>query len=321
MSSSVAVVVDPLPIELVFHILDYALKIHPAPSSKLKFLLLSRPIYDWMLPRLYNTLDLKPALLTPRPSPLPSDRTLLHSSTPRSSLLYTRRLISRLCAVPFPFAPFSNLSHLSLWGRHHLHNETHGPSQAREIVMLPLEELVVWESTDNEALLKCLSDKSTIWKTLERLCCYTRAGVLAPHEGWMHCPNLAQVFVLCDALFTFIRNVGPTISLPSLEFRSFIISPLSRFRNNQISALQDALGHIRRRDRRIMVLYHPPDHLFSYPQSFWVNQGNVWMFALEQIEKNVDGPVSLSPFHMLRCTAFNGLDGPRPYYRHYTYGG
>ncbi|KAH8823896.1 hypothetical protein DL96DRAFT_1615799 [Flagelloscypha sp. PMI_526] len=274
-----------LPIEIVHIIIEFAFRSDPKDSQRLKFLLLSRSIYNWIFPLLYHSLDLKSSLEFGSSSWF-VDRSILVSAAQPSSLLHTRYLISRNWEQPFSFAPFSNLSHLVFWGGSMLDDDSEGHCQAYEIVMLPLEELFVWRQTDSKILVKHITKETSIWTTIQRLGFFTRKYATGPQEGWMECPNLVQVFVLCASLTTFVQRLGPTIVLPSSpRFRSFILAPLLTIQLFQVQTLRDALDHVVK-DRRIVVLYHVPAHMGNHRTKFWVNQGNMWRFLHSQVEKD-----------------------------------
>ncbi|KAH8810461.1 hypothetical protein DL96DRAFT_541432 [Flagelloscypha sp. PMI_526] len=280
-SSSVA-----LPIELVFVILELALQSTREYGQKVKFLSLSRSTYDLIIPKFYLSLDLQSAY-HPRSS-YSVDRTLLLSTAQRSNLLHTRFLISRSWTTAFSFVPFSRLSYLFLWGQNNLFKEPHGHAQAREIVMLPIEELVIWQHRDGDILLKYLTKETLIWKTLQRLGLHADRDTTSLHESWMFCPNLAQVLVFCYDLVEFFRIFGPRTVLPSSPlFQSFIILPFSGVKPSEVQTVRDALRYLTK-DRRMVVYFQHLDYLLRYPTMFWVNQRKMWNFMSNQVEKNLN---------------------------------
>ncbi|KAH8810486.1 hypothetical protein DL96DRAFT_541865 [Flagelloscypha sp. PMI_526] len=278
---------EPLPFEIIFAILDFALQSSSSTrGGRLRFLLLSRPIYAWILPQLYFSLDLAVENTTNDRSHF-IDRTALLATAQPSSLLFTRRLIVRVSVKPFTFSPFSQLSYLSLWGHNCLGKGTSGRREAQAIVMLPLEELFVWEEDDNKILLSELSALSTVWRTLQRFGCAAESSRAEdrPDTGWLKCSNLVQVLVLFVNINWFAQTAKRGITLPtSPTFRTLTISPYALIGPLPIAS-QDTLGE-RVKDRRMVVLRNRPQHLFDYPQSFWVNHSAMWNTLLREVESN-----------------------------------
>ncbi|KAH8810375.1 hypothetical protein DL96DRAFT_1626978 [Flagelloscypha sp. PMI_526] len=283
-NSGSAPTMDPLPLEILFTILDIAFQSNSLHSGRLRFLLLSRAVYRWVLPRFYHTLDLDVQNNHAPPSHS-VDRVMLLARAPPSSFLFTRRIISRMSNTPFDFALFSQLTHLSLWGRNYLDVDPHGLRAAHEILSLPLGELFVWDEIDNNFLIRGLTIDVTIYRTLQRYGCHSRNSHDRPDKGWLKCPNLVQVLILFADMNWFMEIAASGVTLPSSpKFRSWVISPFASIGSPPLQ-YQNALGRVAK-DRRIVVLrYHPP-HLFQYPQSFWENQSDMWKIALREVEKN-----------------------------------
>jgi hypothetical protein len=233
------------------------------------------------------------------------DRTILLNSARTSSLLFTRCLISRLTDTTFNFSPFSQLSHLSLWGPNRLNIEPNGPNQAREIVMLPLEELIVLDWSDNNALLHELTANVTIWQTLQRFTGFSDERSPRPDGGWLKCPNLTQVLILCYGVGSFIDTSIKSVILPSSpKFQSYMISPdegwdMSTPPRDQLTLLI--------KDSRIVILRKCPQHFGKYSRSFWDNQSAMWAIAQKVIRKNLQVEVSfpyllISPYEQWLTT-------------------
>ncbi|KAH8810464.1 hypothetical protein DL96DRAFT_1627268, partial [Flagelloscypha sp. PMI_526] len=270
---------EPLPLEIIIIILDLVLQCDSTYDIMFEFSLLSRPIYYWIIPRLYHTLD-----LDERSTTSSIDRAYFLESAEPSYFIHTRRLISRVSRNYFPFSLFSQLSHLSLWGHNYLEAEPNGPTQAQEIVMLPLEELFIWEVSDNRTLLRKLTEDVTIWRTLQRFGCHVPSIRGFPHEGWMSLPNLVQVLVLFGRSNWFVHTAGWGIPVPSSpKFKLFALAPLPWVHGETPT---DAVNTIRLRDRRIVVLLNPLPHLFTSAYCFWSNNHTMWQILLEEIEMN-----------------------------------
>ncbi|KAH8810426.1 hypothetical protein DL96DRAFT_1760073 [Flagelloscypha sp. PMI_526] len=248
---------EPLPLDIIFIILDLFLSSNPSYNTVFQLALLSRAVYDWILPRLYHTLDIG----TP-PEPHTIDSTVLLTSAQPSSLLFARRLFSRHSYSPLTFSLFSKVTHLSLWGRNYLNSVPLGTKQAHAILMLPLEELIVTQQSDNYALLQELTDDKMIWKTLRRFGCYHHPTYERADEPWLKCPNLTDIVVFCANVDCFIQNALRNITLPpSPQFQSYIISPTI---SGQLIAPKDALKGLST-DPRIVAFCKVPQHVFDNP--------------------------------------------------------
>ncbi|KAH8810374.1 hypothetical protein DL96DRAFT_1626971 [Flagelloscypha sp. PMI_526] len=240
-----------------------------------------------VIPRIYHSLDLDMYNNTTvlAPSSHSVDRVVLLACAKPSSFLFTRRLISRMSDAPFNFAVFSQLTHLSLWGRNFFDVEPHGPREADEIVTLPLEELFVWEEYDNVILLGQLTVDVTIYKTLRRYGCYSRRSENRPDEGWHKCPNLIQILILFASISWFDEIAASGVVLPSCpNFRSLIISPFANIGSPPLRS-QNSLGKLAQ-DKRIVILRNFPIHFFQHPRAFWENHIDMWRIALCEIDKN-----------------------------------
>ncbi|KAH8810463.1 hypothetical protein DL96DRAFT_1821524 [Flagelloscypha sp. PMI_526] len=273
---------ESLPLEIIFMILYFALESNPSPNTVLQFTLLSRAVHAQILPHLYHTLNLIFNETCP-------SRAVLIRNAPRSSLLFTRRvIISRNSSISVSVCSFSRLSHLALWGRNFLYEEQAGQRHAREIVMLPLEELFVWEQNDSTVLLQELSPDATIWQTIQRFGCIIRTNhIPRPDEGWLGCPNLVQVLAIHGNIEWFLQMEILRLILPSSRtFKSFILSPGFASLYPLAVTPETAWGYPIK-DRRLLVLRRPLHyHFFKYRESFWDNQSTMWKFMLEEIEKN-----------------------------------
>ncbi|KAH8810410.1 hypothetical protein DL96DRAFT_1627096 [Flagelloscypha sp. PMI_526] len=290
---------EPLPFDIILTIVYLALSSHPAYNTMLQFSLVSRTVYQRMLPRLYHTLDLerynidspsstkkkiKKKHVTP-PSSHAIDRTRLLDSAKSSSFLFTCRIISQLSDVPFTFSHFPFLTHLSLYDRNCLDLEPNGPLQAREIVMLPLEEALALEPSDNYFLLRELNPDVTVWRTLQRFGCYSDPRCSRPDEGWLRRPNLAHVLVRCDSIDWFIDSLMEGVTLPSSpKFQSYIVSPSV---GSSMLPPEDYLTHPVK-DPRFTILCKAPKHFKEPPRLFWDNQSAMWAVAQDMIQKKLD---------------------------------
>ncbi|KAH8810408.1 hypothetical protein DL96DRAFT_1627093 [Flagelloscypha sp. PMI_526] len=275
-SSSLA---EPLPLDIILAILNFALSSNPGYHAIAQLSLLSKAVYQWMLPHLYHTLDLGDRDVTC------IKRSLLLNSAKASSFLFTRRIISHIIATPFNFSPFAQLTHLILWGPHRFDVEPDGLNSAREIVMLPLEELSVWESGENDALLHHLTANVTIWRTLQRFSTFLDGRIPRPDEGWLQCPNLTQVLVLCYVYGSFIHSSITDVILPSPRFQSYIIAPGVSWSMN--AAIMDELTPLMK-DPRFVILCECPQHLRMSSGSFWDDQSDMWAVVRNEKRKNLD---------------------------------
>ncbi|KAH8810520.1 hypothetical protein DL96DRAFT_1821566 [Flagelloscypha sp. PMI_526] len=174
-----------VPAELVLPILEYALSEMPCQSD-LRFLLLSKDIYVFLLPKFYHTLEFG----AQNSNGFYVDRQLFLRAAKPSSLLLIRRLAvgnRHVRQLRRTFWPFSNLTHLALWNRQGVRYP-----DAQGIPDLPLEELFMWNAFDRRELFRSLSPHSVLSSTLRRLGTY---------EFWQHsdfrrleiCQNLTHL--------------------------------------------------------------------------------------------------------------------------------
>ncbi|KAH8810409.1 hypothetical protein DL96DRAFT_1627094 [Flagelloscypha sp. PMI_526] len=282
--SVISSLMEPLPLDIVLTIIDFSLSSSPGYGIVLQFSLLSRAVYQRMLPRLYHTLEFRKFDIT-SPEPETIDKNVLLACAPTSSLQFTRRILSPDSDSPLPFSLFSQLTHLSLWGRNCLDMEPHGTQQAQAIVMLPLEELVVSEYQDNCALLQVLTEDTTIWKTLQRFTCLSYKESSRADEGWLKCPNIAMVFILCIKVEWFIETQIDDVVLPSSPtFQFYIIAPIV---GSSTLPPGDSL-ELSIKDPRIVILRKAPRHFAERSESFWDYHSDMWKVAQHMIKKNVD---------------------------------
>ncbi|KAH8810458.1 hypothetical protein DL96DRAFT_1716704 [Flagelloscypha sp. PMI_526] len=277
---------EPLPLEIVLEILERCVECSPNRGVMFRLLLLCRPVYDWVIPQLYHSLDLEMETVQPLSTSHSIDRSVLLASALPSSFIFTRRLISRNTVKPFSFSIFPQLTHLSLWGHNRLGEGTSGQTQAHAIVMLPLEELFVWETDDNDAILQQLSEDVIIWSTLRRFGCQTRLRRPdRPDERWLKCPNLVEVLVLFMDDGWFRNSASQDVAFPvSSKFRALVIAPCVRNAPLFLDS-HKTLGR-RVKDRRIVLLCEPPQHLFVHPQSFWENHSAMRKILRGKVEQN-----------------------------------
>ncbi|KAH8810406.1 hypothetical protein DL96DRAFT_1821477 [Flagelloscypha sp. PMI_526] len=275
---------NPLPLDVIFIIFDFTLLSSQDYKTILQLLLLSRAVYQWMIPRLYHTLGFRKYDVT-SPGPYTIDRNVFFTCAPTSSLLFTRRIFSPDLDSPLSFSLFPQLTHLSLWGCNCLNLEPHGTKQAQAIMSLPLEELLVIDSRDNLVLLRILTEDVTIWRTLQRFSCFSHAGCNRPDEGWLQCPNLAQVLVLCVKVEWFIDTQIKGVVLPSsTKLQSYLVSPIW---GSSMLPPGDTL-ELPVKDSRITILRKSPRHYVERPGSFWDNHSDMWTAAQHMIRKNLD---------------------------------
>ncbi|KAH8810457.1 hypothetical protein DL96DRAFT_1627242 [Flagelloscypha sp. PMI_526] len=280
---------EPLPLEILLEILERSIQSNPNRGDMFRLLFLSRAVHHWIIPHLYYNLDLEMDNVKPLRTSNSIDRSVLLGSALPSSFVFTRHLISRNTSRPFKFSIFPQLTHLSLWGHNRLGDVPSGQMQAHAIVMLPLEELFVWETDDNNALLEQLSEDVTLWSTLRRFGCqigFSRPD--RPDERWLRCPNLVEVLVLFMDDNWFIKTVERDMAFPiSSKFRGLVIAPCVGNATHHLLTSHSTLGQ-RVKDRRLIVLCEPPQHLFVRPESFWENQSAMWNILLAKIELNHD---------------------------------
>ncbi|KAH8810484.1 hypothetical protein DL96DRAFT_1627321 [Flagelloscypha sp. PMI_526] len=151
-----------LPQELIFYILEFILRENPAKAVNVPLLRVSKSIYKWMLPQFYHTLQFG----TREGSPNDVDHKRLLASANPASLLLIRKLKTGNCQyldISNTFAPFSKLTHLTMWGPQGLRYP-----EAQAIPTLALEELIIWTQTERTQLLKSFSAECTLARTLRR---------------------------------------------------------------------------------------------------------------------------------------------------------
>ncbi|KAH8832108.1 hypothetical protein DL96DRAFT_1589940 [Flagelloscypha sp. PMI_526] len=251
---------EKLPFEIILLILDLALQSHATPDVMFRFCLVSKAIHNWILPRLYHTLNL---------------RTTNHanriSTAPRSSLLFTRRLFFWVTTDGPDVSPFSNLSHLSLW-------TSNLPGLAGPLIMLPLEEMLVFNQASMAIIAGLLTSEATLWKTIQRILCYG-----AVDKNWFECPNLVQIFVMH---YSVNRYVQADVVLPSSSnFRTYVASPAYSSNPRPAFSREDA-EQCPVHDRRLILLGEIPRHLDKPHGSFWENQAAMWEMMLRAVEEN-----------------------------------
>ncbi|KAH8810472.1 hypothetical protein DL96DRAFT_541558 [Flagelloscypha sp. PMI_526] len=288
---------DPiLPQELIFMILDLALHSNP-PQSWPDVLTLSKAIHSWWgscqhgflgsgvllifthqraSRELYHTIDFSETSRSV-PSHL-IDRKLLVQLAPVASLSSVKRIRARTFSHEFTFSLFSNLTHLILWGSNYLDS---WPSCAKSIMMLPLEELFIWEHLDDLALLKHLSPEVTVYHTLRGLGGYSDY-CNSPHKGWSQCRNLVHLLVL-GREYTEISQCIVSDIRPLENLKTCMIGPAfsTLTKEGQEEIISDVVG-----DKRIVLLSDRPAYLFPSTNSFWSQQNAARQEAESHVLRN-----------------------------------
>ncbi|KAH8810485.1 hypothetical protein DL96DRAFT_1685535 [Flagelloscypha sp. PMI_526] len=159
---SSAYMLPELPREVIFSILEYVLRENPSKAANVPLLSISKSIHNWMLPQLYHSLQFG----TREGSLNDVDRKKLLATADPASLLFIRRLNTgyyHTLDKANTFAPFSKLTHLSMWGPQGLRHP-----EAQAIPSLALEELIIWTQTERSEFLKAFSAECTLARTLRR---------------------------------------------------------------------------------------------------------------------------------------------------------
>ncbi|KAH8810529.1 hypothetical protein DL96DRAFT_542954 [Flagelloscypha sp. PMI_526] len=155
-----------IPPELVVSILEYYILEITSKSQFIPLLLVSKTIYNCIIPKVYHALT----LVSRKSRPPHIDCTKLFANANPSNFLYVRRLASvngHTGSNVNSFAPFTNLTHLFLAGTLSIWNP-----EALGIPNLPLEELIMWNVRDRQSLFKTLSPKSRLSFTLRKFGTY-----------------------------------------------------------------------------------------------------------------------------------------------------
>ncbi|KAH8809677.1 hypothetical protein DL96DRAFT_1717189 [Flagelloscypha sp. PMI_526] len=269
-----------LPYELIYAILEIA--IQPPKSQEWFHLLgLSKEIHLWAIRALYHTLDLceQGAGVTRTGS----NRALLLNCARSSSLDFTKRIRARTYSSRFRFSGFKNLTHLNLWGSNNLRA---WPSSAKSIMMLPLEELFIWQDKDSDALLKHLSPQATVYNTLRCLGGYSDRGN-HPGRGWSACRNLEHLLILGQRFTKFCESLGSDLSNFE-QLKTCMIGPtFTRLKAEDVQEIKSQVVG----QSRIVLLSHPPSYLFPANPSksdFWAEQCAARRQAEQDIQQNPD---------------------------------
>ncbi|KAH8810418.1 hypothetical protein DL96DRAFT_1821487 [Flagelloscypha sp. PMI_526] len=252
-----------LPEEILLDILDSYLNL-PPPKLILSILVLSKSIYDRILPKLYHTLSLTSSPFT-HPDRTPHDKLTLCAQS--SSL-----------ANNFSFLPFSNLTHLYFWDS----PSSRWDRQSDVLVILRLEELFVWDRLCHDSLASKLKHDSPICSTLCKLGFQDRL-IAHPHRNWLlHCSKISHLFIL-SASFQGLQTVIQTL-LPAFQtLQCVLVAPTQiMFRPARTEIPELPFGG----DRRVAVVLHHLDYFKRYGHAFWSGERMMWKEIDEQIAKN-----------------------------------
>ncbi|KAH8810532.1 hypothetical protein DL96DRAFT_1627459 [Flagelloscypha sp. PMI_526] len=272
-----------LPPELIFSILEYALDENPIQSN-LPFLLISKSLYSQIIPIIYHSLQFETRNIVH----YDGNREKLIADANPASLLLVRKLKvgNGVCTeVDGAFTPFSNLTHLLLWGTHHLRSP-----DLQDIRNLHLEELIVWTPTERSELLGLLSAGDTLATTLQRFGSYG-AWPREDIEGLISCRSLTHIIFYSGFHSPTRFPINPLRYI--METRSFVCCLLvpgfvetEVTQKHVFSVSFKAFGPLH--DPRV-VIAKTVQNLFVQTNStpwFWDSQTTLWKAAEAVIAKN-----------------------------------
>ncbi|KAH8810509.1 hypothetical protein DL96DRAFT_1627395 [Flagelloscypha sp. PMI_526] len=271
-----------IPQELLLLILEYALCDSPCKSD-ISLLLLSKHLHNCILPRFYNTLQFG----TQEDNAHDIDRQKLVASAVPTSLFFVRKIQSgymhKLDAKD-TFKPFSNLTHLLLWGIYGSQTSQQG------LLNLPLEELIIW-ANERTLFLQFLATKpeGTLARTLQRF-----GSFGAPKEddfrGYQVCQSLSSLLFLYDYEYPpapCVHAVHMREVMRKTSFVSCLVIPaFERTSNDQFIDILSSFESLK--DRRVVVaksLQNNYSRGCNTPH-FWDVQAALWRSAELAIQRN-----------------------------------
>ncbi|KAH8810516.1 hypothetical protein DL96DRAFT_1627407 [Flagelloscypha sp. PMI_526] len=271
-----------LPTELILSVLGQALSDIPCQSD-LNLLVLSKDIYEWLLPIFYQSLDFGSNSRSPK-----NLKQMLTSAKSSSIRLVRMLRVGRWQHVSLGamFLSFFNLTHLALW------SEGSSPG-AKEIQNLRLQHLFIWKSSDRKAIFDTLSTQSTMARTLKRFSTSEFWG-RDDFQGLQVCQNLTH-------MLTFGHSHSLNIELSSL--RTFmakdsliclLVAPafgtVTRVNSAKTAAVFEPLC-----DPRIVVARTMTERLrdTGTTPDFWSDLSTVWKTAETAIKCNASSKVRI----------------------------
>ncbi|KAH8798496.1 hypothetical protein DL96DRAFT_1824716 [Flagelloscypha sp. PMI_526] len=283
-----------LPEELLFRI--FALSIRGGyPQTMVGLLRLSKSIYYWVLPQLYHTLYLCGEGGEDPLNGSISRKRLIRKANPKNVSSFVRRLRCDSYIWSFSFEPFTSLTHLALWEIQDL-----SVKDAKTIVQLSLEELIIRHWSDRRAFGEAIRSNSPLCVSLRRY------GSLDPHwsievSSWSYFPNLTHFLILhsetAELPLPYIHGLLDRGGLKCM----LLVLPWALRDDDAFNMTKEALEAAQ--DRRIVVFQSCPRHLALYPDEeaeppFWPRHEKMWRLAEEMIEANTDSEkITVGDYH------------------------
>ncbi|KAH8794361.1 hypothetical protein DL96DRAFT_1652030 [Flagelloscypha sp. PMI_526] len=263
-----------LPEEILYEILEAYLNL-PVPIPILSVLVLSKPLYNWVLPKIFHTVSVSGSQIGHIGGFSPDGWVY---STSAFSLSLVKRLDTSFVEEEFSFLPFSNLTHLFLWDSF---DSEWWENQSDVMANLRLEELFAWHRADFDTLSSKLSYNTPICGTMRKLG-FQGKSTMCPPQNWVqYYPNLTHIFVLCTD-FQGLQPLMLTL-LPTLKaLKCCLIAPSWDLKATHSDVSQLVFGG----DKRVSLILQPLEHIKAYGHSFWSSQSLMWKEAEARIARN-----------------------------------
>ncbi|KAH8832068.1 hypothetical protein DL96DRAFT_1589851 [Flagelloscypha sp. PMI_526] len=278
-----------LPKELVFYILEIVLD-STFPYKFVPVLLVSRAVHDWALPQVYSDVSLTLSLQNDIKNGTISSLRFMVYLTPPSSIALVKRLQQAMDYYPFSFAPFKNLTHLTLRGDCRFRRDL-----AVAFLTLRLEELLIcfvgaMESLDYVLIREPRIEKSALQQTLRRYGGFMSRDASQRREFASLFPNITHLLVLRDMVADFDRYpVCQFLARPTFQCCIFT----SYFGEKWYP--KDVQDVSRFQDRRLVFARKLPVHLRPVEADahkyFWFDQRRMWTEAEALIRQNKEPQV------------------------------
>ncbi|KAH8810519.1 hypothetical protein DL96DRAFT_1627414 [Flagelloscypha sp. PMI_526] len=268
-----------VPEELILTILEYALSSSPSKAD-IPLLLVSKNIYSCLLPRFCHTLESGPQ----DPHSFGIDRTLLLTEARPTSLLLVRYLkfgFWQSVQSGKLFQPFSNLSHLALWGAQGVRRP-----DALGIPSLALEELIIWSPLERKNLFQSTSADSPLSSTLKRFGSYD-IWTDEDFEGVEVFSHLTHILVYCDSYCREFPEAPLRTFMERDGFMCWLVVPGFRSANEEQFAITQRIFRPHN-DPRIVLVRVIPEHIHETGATphFWLDQASLWNAAENQVAIN-----------------------------------
>ncbi|KAH8810547.1 hypothetical protein DL96DRAFT_1627514 [Flagelloscypha sp. PMI_526] len=266
-----------LPDEILFYIFDLAVSMSTL-SVRASWLRISKAVHQLIIPLVYHTVDLdtERGNCVSWSNPTQTDRTNFLNTNPDSFLL-VRRLKTYSFSRPPDFSIFPNVTHLALWGSHKLSAASNGVA----VLRLPLEELVIYDTEDNDFLQQHLSPEVAAFWTLRKLVTFSFRGD-HPQERWFSCPNLSNILDLWNIPSDLWKSSLSGVSTRP-QLKCYILAPQSPKLFNWASTIKSIVPS----DRRVVLLPHRLVHInFGDSAQTWDGQAILWRMVEDRIQAN-----------------------------------